>query len=73
MGESSESQRVISLCVLQTAKGNSVPLGPDALWVYQHPDVSAGVTMDARSFPSLHVACASAGAGGTASGGRAPL
>lgn len=63
------------MCVLvfQTAKGNGVPLGPDALWVYQHPDVGAGVTMDARGFPTLHAACASAGAGGTASGGGPPL
>lgn len=59
--------------VFQTAKGNSVPLGHDALWVYQHHAVVAGVTMDARGFPTLHAACASVGTDGTASGGGPPL
>lgn len=57
----------------QVAEGDGVPLGPDALRPHQHPDVSAGVALDARRLPALHPPRSPAGLCGAARGGGAPL
>lgn len=57
----------------QVAEGDGVPLGPDALGPHQHPDVSAGVALDARRLPALHPPRSPAGLCGAARGGGAPL
>lgn len=50
----------------QIAEGYCISLGPNALWAHQHPNVSAGVALDACRLSPLHPPCAPAGFCGAA-------
>lgn len=65
----------VRVCVraCQVAKRNRVPLGLDADWFYQHPDVLSRVAMDARRLPTFLAARPPAGQSGAARRERTPL